>query len=151
MLVYFIISTLIVLADFATKAAVLSHLSLGQSIEVTSFFNLVHVLNKGVSFSMLSNAGPVLLTALAILISLSVIYFMFKEKDAFSRTALSLILGGAVGNIIDRIRYGAVVDFLDFHAFGYHWPAFNVADSAICIGVALLLYQMIFIKKEENK
>ena len=149
MLVYFIIATLIVLVDYATKAVVLSQLSLGQSIEVASFFNLVYVLNKGVSFSMLSNAGPVLLTALAVLISLSVVYFMFKEKDSFSRTALALILGGAVGNIIDRIRYGAVVDFLDFHAFGYHWPAFNVADSAICIGVMLLLYQMIFIKKEK--
>ena len=151
MLIYFIIATLIVLADFTTKAIVLSHLSLGQSIEVSSFFNLVYVLNKGVSFSMLSNTGPVLLTVLATLISLSVVYFMFKEKDSFSRTALALILGGAVGNIIDRVRYGAVVDFLDFHAFGYHWPAFNIADSAICIGVTLLLYQMIFIKKEENK
>ena len=76
---------------------------------------------------------------------------MFKEKQAFAKFALALILGGAVGNIIDRIRFGAVIDFLDFHAFGYHWPAFNVADSAICLGVMLLLYQMIFMKKEKAK
>ena len=146
----FFITTLIVLADFSSKAAILNNLILGETIEIAPFFNIVYVLNKGISFSMLSNAGPVILTLLAVLISLSVVYFMFKEKDSLSRTALALILGGAVGNIIDRIRLGAVVDFLDFHAFGYHWPAFNVADSAICIGVMLLLYQMIFIKKEKT-
>ena len=151
MLIYFAIATLIVLTDLATKAVVISHLSLGQAIEVTSFFNIVYVLNKGVSFSMFSNVGPLILTTLTGLISISIVYFMFKEKDAFSRIALSLILGGAIGNIIDRIQLGAVVDFLDFHAFGYHWPAFNVADSAICIGVALLIYQMTFTKKEEKK
>ena len=76
---------------------------------------------------------------------------MFQEKDGFSRCCLALMLGGALGNIIDRLRFGAVVDFLDFHAFGYHWPAFNIADSAICIGVILLIYQMTFVKKEEKK
>lgn len=151
MLIYFLIALLIILADLGTKALIVANLSLGNSIEATSFFNIVYVLNKGVSFSMLSDVGPFILTALSVLISLSVVYFMFKEKDSLSRTALALVLGGAIGNIIDRIRYGAVVDFLDFHAFGYHWPAFNVADSAICIGVMLLLYQMIFIKKEKQK
>ena len=151
MLIYFVIAILVTQIDLLTKAVVSAHLTLGQSIEVTSFFNLVYVLNKGVSFSMLSNTGPAILTSLAILISLSIVYFMFKEKDAVSRTSLALILGGAVGNIVDRIHIGAVIDFLDFHALGYHWPAFNVADSAICIGVMLLLYQMTFMKKEETK
>ena len=148
--IYFLIAIFVALIDLTTKAVVLSHLTPAQIIEIAPFFNIVYVLNKGISFSMLSNAGPVILTLLAVLISLSVVYFMFKEKDSLSRTALALILGGAVGNIIDRIRFGAVVDFLDFHAFGYHWPAFNVSDSAICIGVMLLLYQMIFIKKEKT-
>ena len=147
--IYLFIASLIILADIGTKALILNYLSLGHSIEVTSFFNIVHVLNKGISFSMLSNTGPVFLTSLAGLICIGIIYFLFKEKDSLSRTSLSLILGGAIGNIIDRIRFGAVVDFLDFHAFGYHWPAFNIADSAICIGVTLLLFQM-FLQKKGN-
>ena len=149
--IYFLIATFVALTDVTTKALVLNHLTPAQIIEVTPFFNLVYVLNRGISFSMFSNAGPIILTFLAVLISLTVIYFMFKEKDTLSKTALALILGGAIGNIIDRIRFGAVVDFLDFHAFGYHWPAFNVADSAICVGVMLLLYQMMFMKKGNTR
>ena len=150
MIVYFSIVLLVILLDFASKAVILNTLSKGPAIEVTSFFNLVLAMNKGISFSMFSNAGPYLLTILALGICAFIVYLIFKEKDAFTRCCLSLILGGAIGNIIDRVRFGAVVDFLDFHAFGYHWPAFNIADSCICVGVVLLLFRMIF-KKEKNK
>ncbi|MBP5534521.1 MAG: signal peptidase II [Alphaproteobacteria bacterium] len=150
MIVYFLIVLLAVLLDFASKAVILNTLSKGLAIEVTSFFNLVLAMNKGISFSMFSNAGPYLLAILALGICAFIVYLIFKEKDAFTRCCLSLILGGAIGNIIDRVRFGAVVDFLDFHAFGYHWPAFNIADSCICVGVVLLLFRMIF-KKEKNK
>ena len=149
MVIYFLIAALVILLDFLSKAFVLDTLTKGSVIEITPFFNLVLLMNKGISFSMFSSLGPWLLTSIAVIISVVIVYFIFIEKDVFTRTCLSLILGGAIGNIIDRIRFKAVVDFLDFHAFGYHWPAFNVADSCICIGVALLLFRMIF-KKEKK-
>jgi len=151
MYLYFIISLIVILLDFASKEAILRTLNEGMLVEITPFFNLVYVFNPGVSFSMFSDAGPVILTVLSLFICAWIVYFIVKEKDGFSRSCLALMLGGAIGNVIDRLRFGAVVDFLDFHAFGYHWPAFNVADSAICIGVMLLIYQMTFVKKEEKK
>ena len=150
MSIYFLIAALVVLADLGTKAIILNTLTFGSAIEVMPFFNLVLVMNKGISFSMFSGFDAWILTAVAFFISAILLYFLIKEKDAFTRTCLALILGGALGNIVDRIRYKAVVDFLDFHAFGWHWPAFNIADSAICIGVVLLLFRMIF-KKEKTK
>lgn len=150
MTVYFLIALLVILFDFASKALVLNAIANGSVIEVTPFFNLVLAMNKGISFSMFSGAGPWILTIVALVICGFIVYFMFTEKDAFTRSCLALVLGGALGNIIDRLRFQAVVDFLDFHAFGHHWPAFNVADSCICIGVALLLFRMIF-KKEKKK
>ena len=82
---------------------------------------------------------PWVLTGIGGLITTLIAYWFFKEKKEIIKLALALILGGAVGNIIDRVRFGAVVDFLDFHAFGYHWPAFNIADSAIVLGAGLLI------------
>ncbi len=146
--IYFFIASLVILLDLGTKALILNALTLGSQIEVTPFFNLVLAMNKGISFSMFSGAGAWVLTSLAIIICAFLIYFMVKEKNKFCKTCLALILGGAIGNIVDRIRFKAVVDFLDFHAFGYHWPAFNIADSAICIGVALLLFHMTFYKEK---
>ncbi|MBO5997153.1 MAG: signal peptidase II [Alphaproteobacteria bacterium] len=150
MFVYFLIVVLAVLFDFGSKALILDTLSRGEAIEVTPFFNIVFAMNTGISFSMFSNAGPWILTAVAFVICAFIIYFIITEKDVFTRACLSLVLGGAIGNIIDRIRFEAVVDFLDFHAFGYHWPAFNVADSCICIGVVLLLFRMV-LNKEKKK
>ena len=150
MFVYFLIVALVILCDFASKVLILNTLTKDMVIEVAPFFNLVLAMNKGISFSMFSNAGPYILTALALGICAFIVYLLFTEKDNFTRCCLSLILGGAIGNIIDRIRFKAVVDFLDFHAFGHHWPAFNVADSCICVGVILLLFRMI-LKKEKNK
>ena len=151
MYLYFVISLIVIALDFSTKDAILNILTEGTSVEITPFFNLVYVFNPGVSFSMFSDVGPVILTVLSLFICAWIVYFIVKEKDGFSRSCLALMLGGAIGNVIDRLRFGAVVDFLDFHAFGYHWPAFNIADSAICIGVMLLIYQMTFVKKEEKK
>ena len=118
-------------------------------IEVTDFFNLVMVWNRGVSFGLLSNDspyGPWLLAALAIGISTVLVFWLRKAETRFLATSLGLVIGGAIGNVIDRVRFGAVADFLDFHALGYHYPAFNVADSAIVVGVLLILLEGFFVE-----
>ena len=111
-------------------------------IEITGFFNLVEVWNRGVSFGIFASSSPwtpVLLSALAIGISIVLLVWLRKAETLLLSIALGIVIGGAVGNVIDRILWGHVFDFLDFHIAGYHWPAFNVADSAITIGVALIL------------
>lgn len=112
-------------------------------VEVTPFFNLVLGLNRGVSFGMLDSAelGPWPLVILAAAITVGLLLWLAKAGQRWTAMALGLIIGGAVGNTIDRVRFGGVVDFLDFHAYGYHWPAFNGADSAICIGVIMILIE----------
>lgn len=111
----------------------------GQPMEITSFFNLVMVWNRGVSFGLLAeHDARLLLTGFALLVCLGLARWMFYSPFRYTATALGLIIGGALGNVVDRLRFGAVADFFDVHALGWHWPAFNIADSAICIGVALL-------------
>ncbi len=110
-------------------------------VEVLPFFNLVSVWNHGVSFGMFSNpegAGRFILIAIAAVIALVLYGWLRKAEGRLASLAIGLVIGGALGNIIDRLVLGAVFDFLDVHAYGYHWPAFNVADSAICIGVFIL-------------
>jgi signal peptidase II len=111
-------------------------------IPVTSFFDLVLVHNRGASFGIFSDApgwASVAFIVFAILISIALAIWMWRVNETLLAVALALVIGGAVGNVIDRIRFGAVVDFLDFHVAGWHWPAFNIADSAITIGVILLI------------
>ncbi|MCH2547485.1 MAG: signal peptidase II [Alphaproteobacteria bacterium] len=112
------------------------------SVVVTPFFNLVTVWNPGISFGMLQDIsnGQWILSAVAMLIVAWLFVWLRKVEHRSTALALGLIIGGAIGNIIDRIRFSAVFDYLDFHAFGYHWPAFNLSDSFIFIGVALLLF-----------
>lgn len=109
---------------------------------VTPFFNLVTVWNPGISFGMLQDIpnGQWILSAAAMLIVAWLFVWLRKVEHHSTALALGLIIGGAIGNIIDRIRFSAVFDYLDFHAFGYHWPAFNLSDSFIFIGVGLLLF-----------
>jgi len=134
----------ILLADQLTKYAVLQHFTAGRAIEVTSFFNLVLVYNAGAAFSFLSDASGwqrEFFITIALLASVWIVYLLRRHgQQTLFCLALSLVLAGALGNVIDRFLFGAVVDFLDFHAFGYHWPAFNVADSAISIGAVLLIW-----------
>ncbi|NKB19775.1 MAG: signal peptidase II [Alphaproteobacteria bacterium] len=111
-------------------------------IPVTSFFDLVLVHNRGASFGIFSDApgwASVALIVFAIIISIALAIWMWRVKEMLLAVALALVIGGAIGNVIDRIRFGAVVDFLDFHVSGWHWPAFNVADAGITIGVILLI------------
>ena len=138
-----LLAILVIVLDQITKWVALFGLNLGENpITVTSFFNLVLVWNRGVSFGMFNNAGaygPWILSALAIAVVLGLLYWLRGAEARLTVTALGLVIGGALGNVIDRFRFGAVVDFLDFHIAGYHWPAFNVADAAICVGAGLLL------------
>ncbi|HEY9530445.1 MAG TPA: signal peptidase II [Burkholderiales bacterium] len=140
---WFAVSAVIILADQATKAIVLGRLAPGERLEVTGFFNLVLAFNKGAAFSFLAGAGgwqTPLLAAFAVVASIVVSVLLVRSAGRTLFCAgLALILGGALGNLIDRLRFTHVVDFLDFHAGGWHWPAFNVADSAITVGAALLI------------
>ncbi len=129
--------------DQMSKYAITHSLSYGSSIEVTPFFNLVLVHNRGAAFSFLSSASGwqrELFVAIAVVASVWVVWLLRKHpRQTLFCLALSLILGGAIGNVIDRILVGSVIDFLDFHAGEWHWPAFNVADSCICIAVGCFI------------
>ena len=142
---WFALAALVVLVDQATKVLLLSRFALGERLELAPFFNLVFVYNPGAAFSFLSDAGgwqTPLLVAFALGAAAIVSVLMLRRPlERLLCTGLALILGGALGNVIDRLRFGQVVDFLDFHAGGWHWPAFNVADSAITVGALLLILE----------
>ncbi|MDH3287142.1 MAG: signal peptidase II [Betaproteobacteria bacterium] len=140
---WLLLSALIVVIDQVTKFVVVQRLAANQAVEVTSFFNLVLVYNPGAAFSFLADGSGWqrgLFATIAVVASVWIFYLLRKyPHQRLFALALALILAGALGNLIDRIALGAVIDFLDFHAFGYHWPAFNVADSAITCGAVLLV------------
>jgi signal peptidase II len=137
------IAAIVILLDQITKITIAKMFSYGESHPVTSFFNLVLAFNKGAAFNFLaaeSGWQRYLFTGLGIAAALFIIYLLRRHAgQKLFCWALALILGGALGNVIDRVIYGHVIDFLDFHVGGWHWPAFNVADSAICIGAALFV------------
>jgi signal peptidase II len=122
-------------------------------IDVLPFFNWVMVWNKGVSFGLLqtdSPYGPALMIGLALVICTVFAVWLFRTERMFIIVSIGLVIGGAVGNIIDRVRFGAVADFVDLHAFGYHWPAFNLADAAICAGIAFIVIDGLFFDKSHD-
>ena len=143
---WFAAAAAIVIVDQLTKWAVLSYFfERSPRKEISGFFNLVLVYNKGAAFSFLADApgwqAPLLIGfALAAAGIVTALILRNPAKSLFC-ASLALILGGAIGNLIDRLRFGQVVDFLDFHALGWHWPAFNVADSAITVGAVLLILE----------
>ncbi len=138
------IATIVVLIDQVTKIAVLRTFAEHHAKTITSFFNVGLWYNPGAAWSFLGNAGGwqrYLFTGIAIGAVLFILYLLRQHStQRLFCWALALIMGGAIGNVIDRIAYGKVVDFLDFHAGATHFPAFNVADSAICLGVALFIF-----------
>ena len=144
---FFFTSFVILFLDQISKLIILSNFSPGESVEVIpGFFNLVLTFNQGAAFGMmagLQDGVRQLVLMLTTMIALAVVfYFLLYEykEDRVGQLALALIFGGALGNIADRLRLGMVVDFLDFYFQNYHWPAFNLADSAICIAVCILLF-----------
>jgi signal peptidase II len=148
---WFVLAAAVMLADQATKALVLARFAIGERLELAPFFNLVLVYNKGAAFSFLSDASgwqkPLLVAFAVVAAAIVSILIVRRPAERLLCTGLALILGGALGNVVDRLRFGQVVDFLDLHAAGYHWPAFNVADSAITVGAALLILEG-FVQRE---
>ena len=143
----FAVILLAIAADQASKTWIDYHLMAQQPQAYGEYFNLVKVWNSGVSFSMFSNhgrLGAVVLCAAALIVCAFLLRWMLKEHNKIKIVSLGLIIGGAVGNVIDRVRFEAVLDFLDFHYQNHHWPAFNVADTCICIGAFILIYLEIF-------
>ena len=140
---WFVLAAAPVAADQLVKAAVLAAFAPGERRELTGFFNLVLVFNKGAAFSFLSQAPgwqtPLLAAFAAVAAIVVSVLILRNAARRLLCAGLALVLGGAVGNLVDRLRFGQVVDFLDFHAAGWHWPAFNVADSAITLGAVLLV------------
>ena len=132
----------VVFADFLTNHWVRLELAKSAAIPLASFFNLVSARNSGAAFSMFSDAGSwsrYILIGVASMVAAPLVWLLTMPMKRLEGLAYSLVLGGAVGNAVDRWVYGRVTDFLDFHAAGWHWPAFNVADIAICSGVASLI------------
>ncbi len=147
----------VIVLDQITKAVITEKLFMyGSHKVIDGFFSLVYVMNPGAAFGFLARAPEIFrylffisVTVLAILL---ITYYISKSKsqDVLIVIALTLIFGGAVGNLIDRIRFGAVVDFLDFYIGAWHWPAFNVADSAISVGAVLMIWEMLVRRKKTS-
>lgn len=149
------IAFLVLVLDQVSKYYIMFHV-LGEYsiISYTSFFNLVRAWNTGVSFSMFNNwgsLGVIVLSLVAMTIVSFLLYWLYTEKNRTVQIALGCIIGGAIGNVIDRIRLGAVFDFLDFHIGENHWPAFNVADSFICIGATIIVLHTLLSKKNKEE
>lgn len=148
-----IIAGTIVVADQITKALVLWMIPLHRTIAVIpGFFNLTHIHNPGGAFGFLAGQSPALRQGIFLFASslaVGLVFYFYRttpRRFVALGTAFCLIFGGAVGNLIDRLRFGKVVDFLDFYVGAYHWPAFNVADSAITVGIGIFLFHLLFQK-----
>ena len=146
-------AVVLVVVDQITKTLILNHYQLGDSTFITSFFNIVRAHNTGAAFSFLSDAGGWqrwLFTGIGVAATIFIVWQLRAHPgQKLFGFALSSILGGAVGNVVDRLMHGYVVDFLDFHVSGWHFPAFNVADSAITLGaVCLILDELLRVRRE---
>ncbi len=155
MLKWLWLSLVAVILDQGSKFAITSSMQLYQSIQIMPHFNLTYVHNTGAAFSFLSEAGGWqrwFFAGLALVISVVIAVWLarLKQHETLLAVALSLVLGGAIGNLIDRLAYGYVIDFLDVYYQTWHWPAFNIADSAITLGVILMLVESFFLGRTED-
>lgn len=151
---YFLIAIAIVALDQLTKMLIARNVPLNRGVTVIpGFFSLTHVLNRGAAFSMFANSSswaPKVLIVFSCIVLVAIFTALWRGTQGFTATnlALSLIMGGATGNLIDRLRLGSVVDFLAFRLGSYYWPDFNAADSAIVIGSLLLVVELFFFDKQ---
>ncbi len=151
-----IVAALVVSADQITKALVLKHLPVHRSFPVIAgFFDITHIQNPGGAFGFMANMSATVRAFVFLLISslaVGLVFYLYiktPRSHSFLATGFALIFGGAIGNLIDRIRFGSVVDFLDVYIGKHHWPAFNIADSAITVGVFIFLFHLLFKKMPE--
>jgi signal peptidase II len=155
MLKWLWLSLLAIILDQVSKLAIAGSMQLYQSIQIMPYFNLTYVHNTGAAFSFLSEAGGWqrwFFAGLALVISIVITVWLarLKQHETLLAIALALVLGGAIGNLIDRLAYGYVIDFLDVYYQTWHWPAFNIADSAITLGVILMLVESFGLVKSED-
>ena len=148
-----VIAGVIILLDQFTKGLILRYLPFNNSIPVIKgFFNITHIRNPGGAFGLMANLSPILRSIVFLFISslaVGLIFYFYQKtpaKYSWLAAAFALIFGGAIGNLIDRIRFRMVIDFLDFYVGSLHWPAFNIADSAISIGIGIFLYHLMLKK-----
>lgn len=139
--IFFIVASVVAL-DQATKYLIVQNLSAYDSRELFPFLHIVHVSNTGAAFGMFKTLGSTFFITLSVCAIFFIVYLL--EKKTYDTAGLSLVLGGAIGNLIDRVLYGKVVDFIDFSVGSFHWPAFNVADSALTIGITVILVTSLF-------
>lgn len=150
---YLWLSLFIVILDQATKQLALFFLSQDRAMTLFSFFNLSLAFNRGAAFSFLNNAGgwqTLFFTSIAFIFVLILVCYLLFSQSAYTSFFIAFIIGGAIGNVIDRMHYGYVIDFIDWHINDYHWPTFNIADTAICIGVILFLSMNCFSRNKKN-
>jgi signal peptidase II len=151
-----IFAGVIILLDQLSKAVIIRYLPFNQVLPVLKgFFNIVHIHNPGGAFGLMADLNPTLRSLIFLFISsvaAGLIFYFYKKTPPnypWLSAAFALIFGGAIGNLIDRIRFGTVVDFLDFYVGNLHWPAFNVADSAISAGIVIFVFHLVFKKLPE--
>ncbi|NOY62957.1 MAG: lipoprotein signal peptidase [Gammaproteobacteria bacterium] len=149
------LTLLVIIADQLSKALISANWALYESVAIAPSLNIILAHNSGAAFSMLSDAPGwqrIFLSAVATVVSAIIAVWMLRLKadEKWLALALALILGGALGNLWDRVQLGYVVDFIDVYYNNWHWPAFNVADSAICVGAAILLYNALFNTQQQN-
>jgi signal peptidase II len=150
------VAVLVLVLDQATKWGILGWMlprpPAERLVPLTSFFNFVLVWNRGVSFGMFNGGeggvNAIAFSVLAAVIVIGLLVWLRRATQPLIVAGIGLVIGGAIGNVIDRLRFGAVVDFLDFHLAGWHWPAFNVADAAICVGVGLIVIDGLLGRRE---
>jgi signal peptidase II len=150
------LAVVVLALDQASKWVILTQvMAPPRVVEVTGFFNLVLTYNTGVSFGLFGGAAapwkPWALGGLALVVSAGLLYWLAREPERLLGLAVGLIVGGALGNALDRAHQPGVVDFLDFHLAGWHWPAFNLADSSIFLGVAILIFDGLFRERVRSK
>jgi signal peptidase II len=156
LLIFFLGAAVVIALDQITKSAITARFAMYEVYPIINgFFNLVYVMNPGAAFGFLANASEtfryVFFTGITVAAVILIVYYLVKSnpRNLMLVGSLTLIFGGAIGNLIDRIHYGAVVDFLDVYIGTTHWPAFNVADSAITVGAILMIWEMILNRKKE--
>lgn len=149
---WIVLSIVVFLVDWLSKYYVAHHLAMGEPVSVLPFLNVMLAFNKGTAFSLLNQGATWqfwLLTGIAVVVSLTILIWLsqLSRQENWRACALALILGGAIGNVWDRIAYGHVIDFVDFHIGNWHFATFNIADAAITIGAIMLILEMFSNKK----
>ncbi len=144
------LSLVVMVLDQVTKQLVVRHLTLYDNVHLLGFLNLTYMHNTGAAFSLLQGAPRLLFIGLGVIVAIGIMVWLrlHPYQDRVIAAALSLILGGALGNVIDRAARGYVIDFIDVHAGGWHWPAFNVADSAVTIGAVILIVEALWPRRK---